>query len=83
MTDLNERLLRCLSAVFPVGTEKEIRAADLEVLGTDSLTGVTLVSLIYEEFGVEMDLDELLRLRTFDAIQDYLSEQNRLTSLPQ
>ena len=83
LTELDDRLVRCFSSIFPALTEEEIRAVDVERLDDmDSLAGVTLVSLIGQEFGVEMDMDDLLRLRTFDAVQRYLREIHLPSSLP-
>jgi acyl carrier protein len=82
MTELDDRLVRCFSTIFPALTEEEIRASDVDILSdTDSLAGVTLVALIDQEFGVEMEVEGLLRLRTFEEVQRYLHEQ-RQPSLP-
>lgn len=51
-----ERLARCFLAVFPQLAREGIASADREnIPGWDSLTGVTLISVIEEEFGVELD----------------------------
>ena len=76
MTELEDRLVRCFASIFPTLADEEIQAADLEPLtGTDSLAGVTLVALIDQEFGVEIDLEGLLALGTFEAVYRYLREQ--------
>ena len=81
MTELEDRLVRCFSLAFPTLTDEEIRGADVEGLSSaDSLAAVTLVSLIEQEFGVEMDLESLLRLRTLEAIHGYL--QTQLNTFP-
>lgn len=78
MRDMNDCLLRCFSSVFPTLTPDEIRAADVEQLvETDSLAGVTLLALIDQELGIELSMAELLKLRTFQAVQRYLQEQHR------
>lgn len=82
MAELHDRLVRCFLSVFPALNEKEVRASDVTLLtNMDSLVGVTLVALIDEEFGVDMDVDGLLELGTFEAIQKYLREQS-LSGLP-
>jgi acyl carrier protein len=82
VTELEDRLVRCFSSVFPALTDEEIRGADVELLGDmDSLAGVTLVALIDQEFGVELDLEVLFRLHTFEGVRRYLDEQC-LSSLP-
>jgi acyl carrier protein len=76
VAESDDRLVRCFSSVFPALTEEEIRAADVALLSDmDSLAGVTLLALIDEEFSVDMDLERLLGLGTFDAVQRYLHEQ--------
>lgn len=82
MTELDRRLVRCFSSVFRNLTEEEIRSLDFDRLDDmDSLAGVTLVALIGQEFGVMLEVEELLALRTFDVIQRTLNEQQGL-SLP-
>lgn len=77
MAELRDRLVRCFFSVFPALTEEEIRAVNVELLSNmDSLVVVTLVALIDEEFGVDIDVDGLLELGTFEAIQEYLREQS-------
>jgi acyl carrier protein len=84
VTELEDRLARCFSSIFPALTDAEIRGADVEALiDADSLAAVTLVSLIDQEFGVELDLEILLRLRTFDGVRQYLYEQRLSNLAPQ
>jgi acyl carrier protein len=76
VADVHGRLVRCFSSVFPVLTEEQIQGADVASLAYfDSLTAVTLVAVINEDFGVEMDQDILLKLGTFQAVQHHLREQ--------
>ena len=83
MAEVGDRLIRCFSSVFPTLTEEEIRAADVASLVTlDSLAGVTLVAVIDEEFGSEMDLEGLLELGTFQTIQQHLLKQSGASELP-
>jgi len=70
---IDDRLVRCFSSVFPQLTEDQIIGADVGLLNNmDSLTGVNLVSLIDEEFCLDLDFEDLLRLGTFEAIQRYI-----------
>ena len=79
MGELHDRLVRCFSSVFPTLTETEICGTDLQFLGNmDSLAGVTLIALINEEFGVDIDVEELLGLGTFEAIREHLREEKIL-----
>ena len=76
MTELDDRLVRCISSVFPTLSEEEIRAANVgRLMDVDSLAAVTLAALIDEEFGVEIDLEGLLELGTFRAVRQHLGRQ--------
>ena len=82
MTGLHDRLVRCISLVFPTLTAEEIRRANVALLmDMDSLAAVTLVALINEEFGVDMDLESLLNLGSFQAVRQHLRNQ-ALASVP-
>jgi len=71
-----DRLVRCFLSVFPSLTEAEIRTVDVALLiNSDSLAGVTLLSLIDEEFGVDLDIEILLELGSPTAIAGYLDAQ--------
>ena len=73
MAEVNDRLTRCFASVFPVATPEEIRTVQIESMpGWDSLVGVSLVTVIDEEFGVQIDLPDLMELGSFDAIHQYL-----------
>jgi acyl carrier protein len=75
MDKLEERLIRCFFSVFPEMNEEEIRSADVVHLAdVDSLAAVTLLALIDEEFGIDMDLEGLMELRDFPALCRCVSE---------
>jgi len=77
VTESQDRLVRCFSSVFPTLSEAEIRASDVVPLfDIDSLAGVTLVTLIDQEFGVNVDLPDLLELGSFEAISQFLRKRN-------
>ena len=76
MSEQHERLVRCFASVFPDLTEGEIQRCDVASLfELDSLAGVTLVTLIDDEFGVNIDLTDLLGMGSFDAISHFLRER--------
>jgi acyl carrier protein len=76
VADQHDRLVRCFSSVFPTLTEEEIQAANVPLLiDLDSLAAVTLVAVLNDEFEVDMDLEHLLKLGTFQALREYLREQ--------
>ena len=73
MNNIQSRLTRCFSAVFPGIQESQIAVASVEsVSGWDSVAAATLVATIEEEFGVELDMDALGGLTSFQSILDYL-----------
>jgi acyl carrier protein len=73
MDNLEHRLVRCFSSVFPDLNENEIRNASIDsVPGWHSLASVTLISVVQEEFGVQVGLMDLPNLVSFSAVQDYV-----------
>jgi acyl carrier protein len=76
MDDGDDRLMRCVASAFPSATPDDIRTAKFDAMpGWDSLRGVTLLAVLDEEFGVQIDLPELLELETFDAVKRYLLQR--------
>jgi acyl carrier protein len=73
MDNLEDRLVRCFSSVFPDLKEDEIRNASVDsVPGWHSLASVTLISVVQEEFGVQVGLTDLPNLVSFSAVQNYV-----------
>lgn len=73
MTASDDRLLRCISSVFPTVSTGDLNELDVaDLMDVDSLAAVTLVSVLEEEFGVTVDAETLVRLRTFNAIRQYV-----------
>ena len=73
LQNLEHRLVRCFSSVFPDLDEEQIRSASIEsVPGWHSLASVTLISVIQEEFGVQVSLTDLPNLVSFSAVQGYV-----------
>lgn len=76
MSDPQSRLLECFSAVFPKLGEAEILNSNVNsVTDWDSLASVTLYSLVEEEFGVEINLEDLEDLLSFERILKYVGEK--------
>lgn len=66
---LEQRVKACFRVVFPHLAEPEIGSASpATVEAWDSMATVMLVSAIDEEFGIELDLDRLNELDSFDNI---------------
>jgi len=77
MSELESRLIRCFSSVFPTLRTEEIRAASSQSLESwDSLAAVTLLAVVQQEFNVQIDLLNLRQLDSYEAFQSYL---HRLT----
>ncbi len=73
MDEVQTRLQKCFSAAFPSLSSGEILKADATNLECwDSVASVTLFALIEEEFGLEMDVDEMAERMSFAKIVDYL-----------
>jgi acyl carrier protein len=76
MDDAQVRLMNCFAAVFPALTREQILQADhYNVSRWDSVASVTLFATIEEEFGVEVDLQDLANLVSFETILGYLASK--------
>ena len=74
------RLTNCFQTVFPHLPEGEIAAASqTNVAAWDSVAAITLVNVIEEEFGIQMDLDQLADLDSFTRVHDYLSRETQIS----
>jgi acyl carrier protein len=67
MHDVAQRLTKCFSAVFPELSPEEIVRPTSKTIG-DSLTAVTLVAVIQEEFGIELEPDCPLEDLSFEKV---------------
>lgn len=66
-----ERLIGCFRQVFPSMSREEIPSAAQEnIAAWDSIAHVTLLSLIGEEFGIDIDFEEFADANSFPAILD-------------
>jgi acyl carrier protein len=73
----HERLKRCFSSTFPAASVSEIETARIDDMpGWDSLRGVTLLAVLEEQFALEMDMEELLALGTFDGVRAHLEQHS-------
>jgi acyl carrier protein len=73
MSELESRLIRCFSSVFPTLPPEEIRATSAQSLSAwDSLAAVTLVAVVQQEFDVQIDLLDMPELDSFEAFESYL-----------
>jgi acyl carrier protein len=76
MDEIQKRLTTCFRLVFPDLPEAEIPSASQETIAAwDSIATITLVSVIGEEFGIEIDLAQIGDLTSFDKLLAYLQDQ--------
>lgn len=74
--EMAARLERCFAAVFPDLAPQQLRQADAgTVAAWDSMATVTLMAVVNEEFGLDLDLDQIEPLQSFDAWLGYLESR--------
>jgi acyl carrier protein len=74
MNNSSERLANCFAAVFPNLNQGQILlATPTSVEGWDSITTLTLMSVIEEEFAIEIDPDDIEHLLSFDSALAFLT----------
>jgi acyl carrier protein len=78
MGDLRERLVRCFAAVFAGLSEPEVVKATPASVGTwDSLATVSLLSVVEEEFGLQVPPEDFENFVSFELILDYLQSRQK------
>lgn len=76
MDNIQDRLTKCFETVFPDLPPAQIPASSQETIsGWDSIAAITLVNVIEDEFGFQMDFDRLPELNSFDRILGYVKSQ--------
>ena len=74
MHDVENRVAACFRAVFPALPAEEVRRASPEsVDGWDSLASVTLMSVLEEEFQIQLPIEDLQQLVSFNSAVQYIS----------
>jgi len=69
MNDTAARLQNCFQTVFPDLDAASIPTASVErVAGWDSIAQLTLLNLVGEEFGIDIDFEEFAGATSFEAI---------------
>jgi len=73
MNDVERELIGCFAATFPNRSEEEIRTATRDSFAEwDSLAAITLLTLIQQEFQIDVDLTDLDELGSFAAVLQYV-----------
>lgn len=76
MADIRDRLIACFQGTFPELTREEVVGASIDnVKKWDSLSNFLLVTVIEEEFQLQIPPDDLDPLRTFLAVEAYLASK--------
>ena len=78
MADVAARLIRCFAAVFPnLASHQVPHAEPSTVAGWDSVASVTLIAAIEEDFGFELDIEEIGGLLSYERLLAYLQAHDR------
>jgi|WetSurMetagenome_2_1015567.scaffolds.fasta_scaffold243674_2 acyl carrier protein len=78
MDDIKPKLIECFQIVFPDMKEQDIlRASQDTVAEWDSVAAITLVNVIEEQFEIEMDLDDVADLDSFEKVLAYLQQRQQ------
>ena len=76
MMDTYQRLVDCFAAVFPDLPLSAIpTASTVDVPQWDSIANVTLISVVEEEFSVQLPVDELENMTSFGLIERAIQGQ--------
>lgn len=74
MADPRDRLMRCFSAVFSRMSEPDILRASVDSTDRwDSLATVSLFAVVEEEFGIEIKIEDIENLVSFESFLNYVS----------
>ena len=78
MDDVTPKLIECFQIVFPDLSEQKIpNASQHTVPDWDSVAAITLVNVIEEQFAIEMDLDDIADLDSFEKVRKYLLQRGQ------
>jgi len=73
MDDLEQRLIRSFQVIFPELDDKQVRhATNTSVAAWDSMAMVTLINVVEEEFGIQIDMEQAPEMTSFERFLAYL-----------
>ena len=79
MDETRQRLTNCFQVVFPDMPPDEIPAASTATVANwDSVAAITMMNVLEDEFRLEMDLDDLADLDSFEKIHAYLLKRQQV-----
>ena len=74
MNQTAQKLIQCFQVVFPELTPDQIVQADVHSISRwDSVNQIMLLTVVGEEFGIELDLEHLDQFTSYSGILDYLN----------
>jgi acyl carrier protein len=77
MDELHARLTKCFLAVFPELTENTVQTATpSSVASWDSVATLNLLTVVEEEFGVEIDFVDVMDDLSYPQIAGYLQKRS-------
>jgi acyl carrier protein len=80
MDQIAARLVNCFQTVFPNVPGAKIPSVSQDsVAEWDSIAAITLINVIEEEFGIEVDLDLASELDSFDRVHEYLQKEMQVS----
>ena len=82
MDPLKEKLITCFLAVMPDLRIEDIpQASAVNASNWDSVTTVSLIAVVEEEFSISIDMDDLSHFDSFQNILEYLKKRAAQGSL--
>ena len=76
MSTTRSRLTQCFKAVFPKLSDEQIYAAQhSSVPDWDSLSAISLITVVEEEFNIQIQPEEMGDLDSFEKVLDYLEHE--------
>jgi acyl carrier protein len=73
MDQTESRLQTCFTKVFPELTPEQITHASVDSVSKwDSMASITLLTLVGEEFGTDLDMDDFEQFTSYGGILEYL-----------
>jgi acyl carrier protein len=77
MDTVTTKLTRCFSLAFPSLPAESIPAASVQTVPEwDSIAQITLLTLIGEEFGLQVDFEEFEDALSFEQLSNRLRSQD-------
>ena len=76
MSDRQQRLIRCFLGVFPEVSESEVSSPSVSNLAAwDSVATVTLAAAMEEEFGIQLEPEEIEKMNSFPSCLNLLNNR--------